>query len=140
MEMKNEGSIDSRVLMRFLMGFMLVLGLFLFELGISQIALAGEARCRENLESGRLLSTASEKCMSEGIYYFLQALSRGPFATAHSEVPNALAWILTGGVYGVIGGFLTLLAQKWAVGIFLGIHALALVILTFIAYISNYIV
>lgn len=139
MEIKNEGSIVPPDLMRFLMGFLLVVGLFLFELGISQIVLANDARCRETLLSGRLASDPNEVCLSEGINYFLQALSRGFFASVHSEVSTVMAWILTGGIYGLLGGFLTLFAQKWAIGIFLGIHTLALIILTFLAYISNYI-
>ena len=140
MEIKNEGLIVPRDLMRFLMGFLLVLGFFLFELGISQIVLADDARCREALQAGRLALDPYEECMSEGMYYFFQAISRGFFVSAHSEVSTVVAWILAGCIYGLLGGFLTLFIQKWAISIFLGIHALTLLTLTFIAYISNFII
>ena len=139
MTIKKDPSINSIALMRFLVGFLLALALFLIELGVSQIMLNGDARCRQVVQSGRLLTNQDEECLSEGIYYFLVALSRGPFASAHSKVQPFIAWSLTGIMYGILGGILAIFKRKFAVGIFLGIHALALITLTFIAYLSNYI-
>jgi hypothetical protein len=122
------------------MGFLLALGLFLLELGISQIVLSDDAHCREVIQSGRLISDPDEECLSEGMYYFMIALSRGPFASAHSNVQAPIAWMITAGIYGILGGILSVVARRLAIGIFLGIHVLGLVVLTFLAYLSNYIV
>ena len=137
--MNHDRSVTSVNTMRFLMGFLLALGLFLLELGISQIVLSDDARCREVIQSGRLTSDPDEECLSEGMYYFMVALSRGPFASAHSNVQAPIAWMITGGIYGILGGILSVVARRLAIGIFLGIHALGLVVLTFVAYLSNYI-
>jgi hypothetical protein len=137
--MKNDQSIESVSMMRFLMGFLLALGLFLLELGISQVVLSNDARCREAIQSGRLVLDPNEECLPEGMYYFMIALSKGPFASAHSKVSAPVAWIVTGGMYGVLGGILAMVSKRLAVGIFLGIHALGLIILTIVAYLSNYI-
>jgi hypothetical protein len=138
--MSNDRSITSVNMMRFLMGFLLALGLFLLELGISQIVLSDDAHCREVIQSGRLISDPDEECLSEGMYYFMIALSRGPFASAHSNVQAPIAWMITAGIYGILGGILSVVARRLAIGIFLGIHVLGLVVLTFLAYLSNYIV
>jgi hypothetical protein len=131
--------ITSVSVMRFLMGFLFALSLFLVELGVSQILLSKEARCRDITESGRLGPNPHEECLSEGVHYFLLAVSRGPFASVHSNVPPSLAWTFTGVVYGILGGIIISLTRRFAVGIYLGIHALGLIILTLIAYLSNYI-
>jgi len=140
MNMDHDHPIASISIMRFLMGFLLALSLFLLELGVSQIVLAGDTHCKEVLNSGRLISNPDDECLSEGIYYFLVALSRGPFASMRSQVESHVAWILTGVIYGVLGGILATFIRRFAVGIFLGIHAMGLVILTLMAYLSNYIV
>ena len=137
--MSDDRSITSVNMMRFLMGFLLALGLFLLELGVSQIVLSDDAHCREVIQSGRLISDPDEECLSEGMYYFMIALSRGPFASAHSNVQAPIAWMITGGIYGILGGILSVVARRLAIGIFLGIHALGLIVLTFVAYLSNYI-
>ena len=126
-------------LMRFLMGCLLALGLFMLELGISQVLLVRNDHCKAVLETGRLLQDPDEECMSEGVYYFLRALSRGPFASVRSNVPSMTAWMMTGIIYGILGGLLVTFVQRLGVAFYLGLHALALVILSFIAYFSNYI-
>jgi hypothetical protein len=131
--------ITSVSVMRFLMGLLFALSLFLVELGVSQILLSKEAHCRDITESGRLGPNPDDECLSEGVHYFLLALSRGPFASAHSEVSPTMAWIITGVVYGLLGGIIITLTRKFAVGIYLGIHAIGLIILTLIAYLSNFI-
>lgn len=139
MTIVEDRSARSRSLMRFLMGFLLALSLFMIELGISQVLLVRDTRCKEVVQTGRLLQDPEAECLSEGIYYFLTALSRGLFASVHSQVPSVAAWILTGIIYGILGGILFTFIQRLAMAFYLGIHALALVILTFIAYFSNYI-
>jgi hypothetical protein len=131
--------ITSVSVMRFLMGFLFALSLFLVELGVSQIFLVNESNCRDISESGRLGPNPDEECLSEGIHYFLLAVSRGPFAAAQSNVAPFMAWTVTGVVYGLLGGIIVSLTRRFAVGIFLGIHALGLIMLTLVAYFSNYI-
>jgi hypothetical protein len=140
MNMDHDHPNASISIMRFLMGFLLALSLFLFELGVSQIVLADDTHCKEVLKSGRLVSNPENECLSEGIYYFLVTLSRGPFASVRSNVEAPVAWILTGVIYGVMGGIVATFIRRFAVGIFLGIHVMGLVIMTLMAYLSNYIV
>jgi hypothetical protein len=137
--MGNHQSTTSVNVMQFLLGFLLALAVFLVELGVSQIILNNDKHCREVVQSGRLFSNPDDECLTEGIYYFMLALSRGPFASAHSNVPSIMAWMITGLMYGILGGFLATFTRKLAVGIFFGIHAMGLVILTLLAYLSNYI-
>ena len=140
MTMDHDHSNTSISLMRFLMGFLLAISLFLLELGVSQIVLSGNEDCKEVLQSGRIVSDPHDECLSEGVYYFMVALSRGPFASMHSKVGAPIAWVLTGVIYGVLGGILSTFIRRFAIVIFLGIHVLGLVILTLMAYLSNYIV
>jgi hypothetical protein len=127
-------------IMQFLIGVLLALALFLVELGLSQIFLTNDARCRDVAQSGRIAADPDKECLSEAAYYLLVAVSRGPFASIHSKVPAGVAWIVTGMIYGSLGGILATLARRMAIGIYLGIHAVGLVVLSLVAYISNYIV
>lgn len=140
MEEKSSFTKESFRLMRFLMGFLFALALFLVEIGIAEIVLGNDLRCREIAQSGRVVLDPDAACLPEGIHYSLLVLSRGPFTIVGSQVPSAFAWILTGGLYGIVGGFIALFtATRLGVGIYLGIHALALVLMTILAYISRFI-
>jgi len=139
LDIKKNLSMNSVVLMRFLMGFLLALALFCIELGVSQIVLNKDAHCRQLGESGRLLTNLDEECLSEGAYYFMVTLSRGPFSSSNSSVQPIIASSLAGMIYGILGGLLAVFARKYAIIIFLGIHVLILIIFTFIAYITNFI-
>lgn len=127
-------------LMRFLMGFLLVLGLILIEIGIAEIFLEKDASCRDSISSGRIVVDPYKICTPEAGMYFLNALSRGPFATDSSEVPQILAWVAMGISYGVFAGFLAQFPRRSAVLGFLGIHLVAIIIFTVIAYASTFIV
>jgi hypothetical protein len=127
-------------MMRFLMGFLMVLGLILVEIGIAEIFLEKDARCRASISSGRIIVDPYEICTPELGMYFLNALSRGPFATDRSEVPQILAWVAMGISYGVIAGFLAQFPRRTAVSVFIGFHLLALISFTVIAYASTFIV
>ena len=126
--------------MRFLMGFLIVLGLILIEIGIVEILLKRDATCRESLNSGRLIVDPYELCTPEAGMYFLGALSRGPFATESSEVPDLLAWMFLGIMYGVIAGFLAQFPRRTAILVFAGFHFLALISFTAVAFASTFIV
>jgi hypothetical protein len=136
----NNQSVFSLGWMRFFMGFLFALGFFMVELGISRVLLVKDVHCKEVIQTSRLLQDPKKECLPEGVYYFLIALSRGPFASTHSEVPSPVAWMVTGIIYAVVGGSLANFAQRFAAAIYLGFQALALVVLTFIAYLSNFIV
>ena len=126
--------------MRFLMGFLIVLGLILIEIGIAEILLERDASCRVSIKSGRLIVDPYELCTPEAGMYFLSALSRGPFATEGSEVSDLLAWIFMGIMYGVIAGFLAQFPRQTAILVFVGFHFLALISFTAIAFASTFIV
>jgi hypothetical protein len=72
--------------------------------------------------------------------YILKALSRGPFATERSEVPQVLAWIAMGISYGIIAGFLAQFPRRTAISIFIGFHLFALFSFTVIAFASTFII
>lgn len=126
--------------MRFLMGFLIALGVILMEIGVAKIYLERDVRCRESIQSDRLVVDPYELCTSETGIYFLNALSRGPFASEKSEVPDALAWILVGITYGVIAGFLAQFPRRTAILVFAGFHFLALFAFTLVAFMSTFIV
>jgi hypothetical protein len=126
--------------MRFLMGFLIVSGLILVEIGIAEILLQRDADCRESIQSTRLVVDPYSLCTSEEGMYFLHALSRGPFAAEDSEVPQLLAWIAMGISYGLIVGFLAQFPRRTAILVFSGFHILALFSFTVVAFASTFIV
>jgi hypothetical protein len=126
--------------MRFLMGFLIVSGLILVEVGIAEILLQRDADCRESIRSTRLVVDPYSLCTSEAGMYFLHALSRGPFAAEDSEVPQLLAWIAMGISYGLIAGFLAQFPRRTAILVFSGFHILALISFTVVAFASTFIV
>lgn len=135
-----EYSTSSLRLMRFLMGFLIVLGLILVEIGIADIYLDKDTKCREAIPSGRIIVDPHTICTSEVGIYFLNALSRGPFAAERSEVPDILAWVVMGLSYGIVAGFLAQFPQRTAIVVFIVIHIVALISFTVIAYVSTFIV
>jgi hypothetical protein len=122
------------------MGFLIVAGLILVEIGIAEILLERDAECRESIKSARLVVDPYEFCTPETGMYFLAALSRGPFATDNSEVPQVFAWTLMGVAYGLIAGFLAQFPRRTAILVFIGFHILALISFTVIAFTSTFIV
>ena len=127
-------------MMRFLMGFLLGLGLILIEIGIAELLLEKDARCRESISSDRIIVDPYTICTPEAGMYFLTALSRGPFASSRSEVPQILAWVATGISYGVIAGFLAQFPRRTALMVFLGLHLLAVFSFTVLAFVSTFII
>ena len=125
--------------MRFLMGFLIALGIILIEIGIAEIYLERDARCRESIHSERIIVDPYELCTPEAGIYFLRALSRGPFAAEGSEVSNILAWILMGLTYGIIAGFLAQFPRRTGILIFVGFQILALFAFTVVAFMSTFI-
>ena len=126
--------------MRLLMGFLIVAGIILVEIGIAEILLVRDAECRESVQSARLVVDPYEFCTPEAGMYFLGALSRGPFATENSEVPQILAWTLMCIAYGIIAGFLAQFPRRTAILGFIGFHILALISFTVVAFTSTFIV
>lgn len=127
-------------MMRFLMGFLIVAGLILVEIGIAEVLLEKDARCRASINSGRIIVDPFTVCTPEVGMYFLRALSRGPFATDRSEVPQVLAWVAMGISYGVIAGFLAQFPRRTAISVFIGFHLLAIISFTVVAFASTFIV
>ena len=78
-------------------------------------------------------------CLPEVVHYFFIALSRGPFAVVATQTANMIAWVLTGSVYGILGGFLGQFTPRIGLGIYTAIHILALVIMTILTFFANYI-
>jgi hypothetical protein len=139
MAVDQDHSPTSMRLMRFLMGFLFALALFLVELGISYILLDNDTRCWEVAQSSQVGMDPQSTCLPEGIRYFLLALSKGPFAALRVEVSSSVAWIVTGSIYAVLGGFLAQFPPRFAASVYLALHALAIIILTVIAYLLRYI-
>lgn len=139
--MSSETSYTANTLraLRFSMGFLFAIGLILVEIGIAQIYLDKDARCREALPSGRILLDPFSECTSEVGIYFLRALSRGPFAAERSEVPDVLAWVILASAYGLLAGFLAQFPRRTALVGFGVLHLLALGSFTVIAYASTFI-
>jgi hypothetical protein len=138
-EDRNEYSPSSIRLMRVLMGFLFAFALFLIEVGISEIVLGNDIQCRENARSSRLALDPYAACLPELVHYFFVVLNKGPFSILSYQIPNVGAWIVTGGFYGILGGFLAQFTPRIAAIIFLGIHLLILAVLTMLTFFANYI-
>ena len=139
MEEKNGYSPNSIRLMRFLMGFLFTTAIFLIEIGISEIVLSDNLRCRETAQSARLALDPDVACLPEVIRYFFMVLSRGPFAIVGTQIQSLIAWFVTGSFYGVVGGLLAQFTPRMAIGIFLGVHIVLLAVMTILTFFSNYI-
>ena len=139
MEHKNGYSVTNIRLFRFLMGFLFVIAVFLIEIGISEIILENDFHCREVARSSRIALDPYAACLPEVVHYFFIVLFRGPFAIIATQVSNVVAWLFTGSLYGILGGFLAQFTPRIAIGIFFAIHILALVIMTILTFFSNYI-
>jgi hypothetical protein len=135
----NDYSPSSIRIMRFLMGFLFVIALFLIEVGISEIILGNDFQCREYARSSRLALDPYAACLPELVHYFFIVLNRGPFGILGYQIPDIGAWLVTGGFYGILGGFLAQFTPRAAIIIFLGIHMIALGILTVLTFFANYI-
>ena len=138
-EEKNGYSSNSIRLMRFLMGFLFAVALFLIEIGISEIVLGDDIRCREAARSARLVLDPYVACLPEAVHYFLLVLSRGPFAIVGAQIHSGVAWLLSGSLYGLVGGGLAQFTPRIAIEIYLGIHIVALVLMTILAFFSSFI-
>lgn len=125
--------------LRFSMGFLIAIGLILVEIGIAEIYLEKDIRCREALPTGRIILDPFTECTSEVGIYFLRALSRGPFSGEGSQVPEMLAWLILAVSYGLIAGFLAQFPRRTALVAFGVLHLLALVSFTMIAFASTFI-
>jgi hypothetical protein len=136
---ENGSSPNSIRLMRFLMGFLFVLGLFLIEIGIAEIILGNDFRCRETARSARLALDPYAACLPEATHYFFQVLSRGPFAIVGTQIASPIAWLVTGTLYGFLGGFLAQFSPRMAIVIYSGVHVAALFIMTVLTFLSNFI-
>jgi hypothetical protein len=126
--------------MRFLMGLFLAASLIMFEIGVAEILLARDGRCREMAAASRLAQDPDDVCLSQGGLGFLQVLSRGFYAFSGESASSALAWAVTGGVYALLGGFLAQFSYRLSVGIFLILHIFAIAVLSFLTYISPFVV
>lgn len=127
-------------MMRFLMGSILAIGLFLIEMGVAEILLSKDNRCLEMAASAKAGMGRRDECLTEIGRSSLLALSRGPFAVFRKEASPAVAWFVTAVLYAILGGFFAQFAYKIGLGLFLGVHILIVVVLTFMGYISGFIV
>jgi hypothetical protein len=139
MNLENDNSMSSFRIMRFLMGFLFALALFLVELGVSYILLNNDTRCWEIAQSSRVWMDPESTCLPEVVRIFLLALSKGPFTLVQSEVNSSIAWAVTGAIYAILGGFLAQFPSRFAVSVYLVIHALALIVITVASYLFLYI-
>lgn len=132
-------SINTLRMMRFLMGFLLALALILVEIGMAQIFLDRDANCRDRISSGRIVVDPHSVCTPEIGINLLNALSRGPFSSTRSEVPQIIAWAVSGISFGILAGFLAQFPRRTTLSIFFGLHLVAIILFTAIAYLSQYI-
>ena len=77
--------------------------------------------------------------MAYWILFDFMVLSKGPFAIVATQAQSLIAWIVTGGFYGIAGGFLAQFTPRMAIGIFLGIPLVLLAVIHILTFFSNYI-
>lgn len=139
MEIKEAYSVNTKRMMRFLMGFLMASAIIFIEIGASTILINTNNRCIETAASGRIALDPTKLCDSEQMGYVLSALSEGPFAATRGEANQVVAWVVTILAYGVFGGLLAQFPKRTAIGIFLGFHILATVVLSILAYLKTFV-
>jgi hypothetical protein len=127
-------------LQRALIGFLLAAALFLVEAGFGEITLANNLTCIERLRGIRLPPASSEACVSEFELYLAESFSSGILGVLRAEPPRALAWIVMALLYGLAGaGFAQLQLRQAVIGFFIA-HAVLVMILVAVNYLSQFIV
>jgi len=127
-------------LRRALIGFLLAAALSLIEAGWGEIAQARHQTCLESLGELRLAPDPRELCGSEFQIYLAESVTTGLVGLLRPEVPEALAWFVMAGLYGLAGAGLAQLRPRQAVLGFLIAHAVLLAILVAANYLSQFIV
>jgi len=128
------------IVLRFVMGAMFSLALILVEMGIAEIALSRDDSCREQASLSKLGIVPADYCMSDGMRYFMIALSYGFSAPTFAQRSKLLAQLTTAILYAVFGGFMALLPRRKALTIFGVVHSALVVLLFFFTYISDFLV
>jgi hypothetical protein len=140
MESISDNSINTLRTMRFLMGLFLAASLTIVEIGIAEIMISRDEVCRQNVSGGRIAIDPNKACSSEAVQHVLAAFSKGPFAATTAEVSSVVAWVITAGVYGLVGGILAQFASRRVIFFFLGGHILITISLTILSYLRTFIV
>lgn len=140
MESSSDNSLNTLRLMRFFMGLFLAASLIMIEIGVAEILIGKDEVCRQSVSGGRIAIDPNKACSPEAVQHILAAFSKGPFAATRAEVSPVLAWVITAGVYGLIGGIMAQFASRRVILIFLGGHMLMTLSLTILSYLRTFIV
>jgi hypothetical protein len=124
---------------RLLLGAVLALALFSVEAGLAHIALARDEACRAALVSFRVAPAEGAGCMTELALAATNALARGPAGVLVQEKMALASWALSGILYSIIGAVCAQLGSGRAVLAYLAIHALVLLLVSFVMFIGPHV-
>jgi hypothetical protein len=123
----------------FLVGGLLALGLILIEAGVGQIMLNRDRTCRETAAGARLGPDPYEVCLSETSLNLVTVMTYG-FPAASNPAPGLFPSLLINGAAALLlGGVFAQLSLRWAIGGYLGLHALVLIVLSIFRFLSTFI-
>ncbi|MGD8633188.1 MAG: hypothetical protein PVF85_06415 [Anaerolineales bacterium] len=88
----------------FIVGALLAGALFLIEAGVSEIAIAVDQECREEVSSLRLAPDVFEICGPEWQWYLVRATSRGIPWVVNEDSAAIVGWLCMGLIYSLLGG------------------------------------
>ena len=125
---------------RFMIGLFLGIAFFLVEAGVAEVFLGRHEVCNRTSEQLRFSLGADSDCLDENSEVLLQSLSRGVFTLGSGNTSAVLAWLIMSFFYGLAGGVCAQFKPIWGIGLFIGLHLLGVGILSFISYLSNFIV
>jgi hypothetical protein len=124
---------------RFLVGLFLGVAVYLIEAGIAELLLAEDARCIEAALRMRFGPAPRLVCYSEFTVILLSTFSYGLGTFILSSSSSVLGIMLAAMLYGVLGGFVAQLPQRWAIASFFVVNLLLVFVITSIQYLSTYI-
>jgi hypothetical protein len=126
--------------LKWIVGAVLALALFLIEAGVAEILIGNDDACREALYRMRLAPDAFSACQPEWVWFMLRALSRGWPWFVKASSPAALGWVVMGIYYAVLGGMSQQFSRRSGWIIFLAFQLATVAIIAGLGYVRQFIV
>jgi hypothetical protein len=124
---------------RFLAGALLALSLYLVEAGAGQILLTKDAHCRQGLLTLRWGQNPDAACMPVWEVAGLRGLSEGVVGAIQPSASPLVMWTVNGLLYASLGGLCAQMSAGLAVGAYLGLHTLLILILSVLRFLEAFV-
>ena len=125
--------------LRFILGAVFALSLFLVEAGVAEILIGKDITCREALGRMRLAPDVFTICQPEWEWFMLRALARGWPWLVEASSPAAIGWVVMGVYYAVLGGMAQQISRRLGWVIFLCMQLATVALVAGLGYIRQFI-